>query len=186
MTRPFHRRNRLEWLTAALLITLGLTGFAQANDTQPEKDTMAQTSMTLWQAIDALAQQIPFSKEKVEKVLSTQLFERASANEYFHFYKSPSISLAEGVVIFEIDLRIKKEGGHPGFLGAEIIGTCITLDQIRARYDQLKVVGHPRGKSLDEKTVYSQVMPWGNLSFGFRERNPDCLASVGFGPKKDD
>ncbi|WP_232447949.1 hypothetical protein [Burkholderia ubonensis] len=36
---------------------------------------MTQSRMTLWQAIDALAQQVPFSKAKVEHALSTRLTE---------------------------------------------------------------------------------------------------------------
>ena len=149
---------------------------------------MNQTNVTLWQVIDSLAQQIPFSKQKVETALSTPLFETDNtANDLLHFFKlqSPPVVLAEGVIISDVNLRIRRRGGHPGLLGLDIGGACITLEQIRVRYDQLKSTGHPRGGSLDEKWYYAQELPWGSLSFGFAERNPDCLASVGFGPKEN-
>ena len=149
---------------------------------------MNQTNMTLWQVIDALAQQIPFSKQKIETALSTQLVEYDEpSNRFCHFFKlqSPPVVLAEGVEISDVDLRIKRRGVDPGGLGLKIGGACITLDQIRVRYDQLKVTGHPRGGSLDEQWAYSQILPWGTVTFGFAERNPRCLASVGVGPKED-
>jgi len=148
---------------------------------------MNQTNMTLWQVIDALVQTLPLSKQMVETILSTQLVEYEDANPFFHFFKfqSPPVALTEGVVILDVDLRISKRGHHPGLLGLKIDGACVTLDQIRARYDQLKVTGHPRGGSLDEQWAYSQILPWGTVTFGFAERNPRCLASVGVGPKED-
>ncbi|MCL2778259.1 MAG: hypothetical protein FWD73_09665 [Polyangiaceae bacterium] len=148
---------------------------------------MIPRNMTLWQIIDALAQQIPFSKQKVEAVLSTQAVEWESQfNDLYRFYKSQPVKLADGVIISTIDLRIKRSGNHPGLLGLDIDGTCITESQLIARYGRLRIAGLPRGDSLDEESVYAQEMPWGTLSFGFKDRKPECLSSVGFGPKKND
>ena len=94
---------------------------------------MTTKTMTLWQAIDALARQIPFSKLKVQSVLSTDLVERTDpGNDVFQFYKSNPIELAEGVVVTDVDLRIKRSGGHPGFMVLSIDGACIGLEQVRA------------------------------------------------------
>jgi hypothetical protein len=40
----------------------------------------------------------------------------------------------------------------------------------------------PRGRSWDEETSYSVFMPWGKLSFGFMESNPNCLSSIVINP----
>ncbi|MCL2777980.1 MAG: hypothetical protein FWD73_08245 [Polyangiaceae bacterium] len=148
---------------------------------------MTHLNMTLWKIIVALALQIPFSKQKVETVLKAQVFETDNtANDQLHSYKSQPVKLADGVIISTIDLRIKRVGKDPGDLGLKIDGTCITREQLEARYKYLQLVGIPHGHSLEEQTVYAQDMPWGSLTFGFKERKPACLASVGFGPKKND
>ncbi|MCL2776435.1 MAG: hypothetical protein FWD73_00415 [Polyangiaceae bacterium] len=148
---------------------------------------MTHLNMTLWQVVVALALQIPFSKQKVEAVLSTQVVETESQfNDLFRFYKSLPVKLSDGVIIPTIDLRIKRVGKDPGFLVLDIDGTCITREQLEARYKHLKITGTPRGHSLNEETSYSQDMPWGRLSFGFKERKPACLASVVINPKNND
>ncbi len=147
---------------------------------------MNAVELTWWQAVDALVKQIPFSKKKVETLLKTSLSETDNTgNDVFQFYESPPVTLKDGVVIRNIDLRIKRIGPHPGFMVLEIKGQCITLDQIRRRYGPLEITEAPRGRSLDEETSHSAMQPWGKLSFGFAERNPDCLASIVFNPKPD-
>jgi len=146
---------------------------------------MNQLDKTLWQIIDALIQQIPFSKQKVEAVLAVQLIAAKNANEYYDFFRSPPIHLAEGVVISDVDLRIRREGKDLGFLVLGIGGVCITEDQLKTHYSPLKIIGTPHGHSLEEATTFSPDLPWGKLFFGFKERNPDCLATVGFDPKED-
>ena len=145
---------------------------------------MTQPKMTLWQAIDALAKQIPFSKIKIENLFSTQLAETdEGGNDVFQFFKSNPIKVSEGVAIENVDLRIKRAGPHPGFLVLSIGGNCIGIDAVRAHYNELKITDTPRGHSLDEVTSHSAMLQWGELSFSFKERNPNCLASVAFDPK---
>lgn len=145
---------------------------------------MTQQKMTLWQAIDALVKQIPFSKAKIENLLSTQLTETAEGgNDVFQFFKSNPIKLSDGVVIENVDLRVKRAGPHPGFLVLSVGGGCIGIDAVRAHYKDLKITDTPRGHSLDEVTSHSTMLGWGELSFSFKERNPNCLASVAFDPK---
>ncbi|MCL2625299.1 MAG: hypothetical protein FWD46_00585 [Cystobacterineae bacterium] len=163
------------------VVLLAMPGLSHAD----EKATTTPTNMSLWQAIDTLSQQIPFSKQKVETALATPLSEvDNNSNKLFRFFKSPPIRLAEGIVISNVDLRIKREGSHPGFLVLEMDGACLTLEQIRERYSELQITQLPRGRSLEEETSHSQLLPWGKLSFGFKEKNPKCLASIAFEPKK--
>ena len=66
----------------------------------------------------------------------------------------------------------------------ELGGPCVPLEEVRGHYGDLQITDTPHGHSLDEKTSYTAYLPWGELSFGFAERNPDCLASIVFEPKK--
>ena len=139
--------------------------------------------ISLWQVIDLLTQQIPFSRQKIKATLSTQLIEVEDVfNKLYHFYKSVSIQLAGGVVISNVDLRIKRYGNHPGFLVLRIDGICITVEELRKQYGDLQITQVPHGRSLDEETSLSSSLSWGKLSFGFKERSPNCLATIAFDP----
>ncbi|WP_241017006.1 hypothetical protein [Paraburkholderia sp. Ac-20342] len=151
---------------------------------------VAQPSMTLWIAIDTLAQQIPFSRNKVENTLSTHLVKGDTSknpiqNTAFQFYTGSPVRLADGITISNVDLRIRHRPGHPGFLVLNLGGSCTTLDAVREHYRDLRITEHPHGHSLDEATSYSAFLEWGKLSFGFLERNRNCLAYVVLNPKYD-
>jgi hypothetical protein len=144
--------------------------------------------MDLWKTIDALAQEIPFSQEAVETVLSAQLTEKplGSGNDLFHLFESQPVTLPDGVIISNVDLRIKREGDHPGFLVLEMDvtdGTGVTLEQVQAPYTKLTLTNTPRGDSLEEEFSYSQDLRWGKLTFGFKAGDPERLASIAFDPK---
>ena len=120
-------------------------------------------------------------------MLSTPVFEVDNTpNDQLHSYQSKPIELTDGVIISTVDLRLKRVGKDSGFLVLDIGGNCITTSQLMVKYDYLRITGTPSGHSLLGETSYSQDMPWGRLSFGFEEKNPNCLADVAFDPKKDD
>lgn len=156
---------------------------------QYEKDSRTtQSSRTLWQAIDTLTQQAPFTTDKIENVLATHLVVKDNSkspiqNTAFQFYTGRPVNLADDVVISNVDLRIRYRAGHPGFLVLNLSGSCITLDMVRAHYRSLRVTDRPSGRSLDEVTSYTTSLHWGDLSFSFKERNPNCLSSLAFDPK---
>eukprot|EP01113_Clastostelium_recurvatum_P007325 TRINITY_DN13407_c0_g1_i1.p1 TRINITY_DN13407_c0_g1~~TRINITY_DN13407_c0_g1_i1.p1 ORF type:complete len:171 (-),score=26.88 TRINITY_DN13407_c0_g1_i1:51-563(-) len=50
--------------------------------------------------------------------------------------------------------------------------------EIQRRHGPLELSEVPRGRSLDEKTSFSRAEPWGRVSFGFTERDPDRLATI--------
>jgi len=163
-------------------------GTTDANSLQSDNPP-DNNAMDLWKTIDTLTQQIPFSQQKVETVLSTQLTEKplGSGNDLYHLFESQPITLADGVIIFNVDLRIKRSGDHPGFLVLEMDvtgGTGVTLEQVQAQYSQLTITNTPSGDSLEEEYSYSQIFPWGKLSFGFKARDPERLASIAFDPNQ--
>ena len=181
----WHPNSPRTLLVGAVGLVIALAEWNVAIGKQWKEAEMKQLSTTLWQTIDTLAQQIPFRRAKVERTLGIAL----SASDPRQFVIQPSfqpleggpVRLADGVVI-DIDLRVRQEESHPGFLVLRVAGTCIGLDAVRAHYATLRVTDHPRGRSWDEVTSYTTVLPWGELSFSFAERNPDCLSSVAFAP----
>jgi hypothetical protein len=186
MTKPFHLKNESRRLLCIAIAT-GLSACSAPTTPLDKEKTMINPSMTLWKVIKELEQQIPFSKEKIEQTLSTVLVRRdVSGNHFFFFYRSDPVQLQNGGLISHVDLRIKRESKHPGFLVLNISGECVPLQQVRMHYNQTRITDHPRGRSLDEVTSHTATLPWGELSFSFKERQPDCLSSVAFEPTKFD
>jgi len=172
-------------------LILALAGCNSAT-VKPVKDAqMTESSKTLWQTIDALAQQIPLTQEKVERVLDITLFDTDPRTlvfqpTSFRPLEGGPVVLANGVVIENVDLRVKYVENDPGFLVLNFAGTCVHLDAVRAHYDGVRITATPRAlsafHSLDETTSHSTMLSWGKLSFLFAERNPECLSSVVLAP----
>lgn len=140
--------------------------------------------ITLWQAIQRLTQQIPFTRESVEAALSVSLSLQASKRR-MNDYRSQSIQLAEGVVIDDVDLRVSQTGDFPGFMVLSISGTCISQQQIKGRYPHVHLSELPHTQSPNGEWFYSTRLPWGELNFGFKQGDPHCLASLSFAPYKN-
>lgn len=175
------------------LLTLALWAAltpACAHNHRPPQTTPQSTprmkSPDVWTLIDTLPAQLPFTAQKIEAALSVTLGhddKSESVNPYFSFHTAGGIALAEGVVIEKLDLRLRKESPHPGFLVLTLAGTCVTKAEVMRRYSGLNLTDYPRGRSLDEEAHFSRSEPWGTLSFGFAERARDCLRSVVFDPR---
>jgi len=138
---------------------------------------------TLWEVITTLESRIPFTKDNIEQLFHTRLEDtHNTGNTVYYFYKGGPIDLENGVSVSNIDLRIKKDGKRPSFISLNLSGTCISWEEVKLHYKNIKITGLPKGGSLDEEVSYSDFRPWGKLSFGFKERNPACLAGVAFNP----
>lgn len=139
--------------------------------------------MTIWQLIDRLPAALPFSKEKIENMLGAALGEpERGGNDVFQFFENSAPIPVGTATIASVDLRLRRSGGHPGFLVLGISENCITLADVRDRYLTLQITDVPRGRSLHDATAYSANEPWGRLSFSFKVSKPECVATVVFDP----
>lgn len=171
-------------LLPALGFAMWLAGCGGAVAQGRQDSNSKQPTMTLWQAIDEAAAQFPLSQAKVAAVLGMPMHE-VRRNPYTIFLRNDHpIPLSEGSQIAEVDLRLGLAPGDPGFIVLGLDDGCMTLHAVRTHYNDLKITDTPRGRSLDEVTAYSVSLPWGRLSFSFKERNRQCLASVAFDPKE--
>jgi hypothetical protein len=135
----------------------------------------------LWGALTALERQMPLSPETVTSVLGAQLepVRQAQMNRW-SFYRASGSALRDGVVVSNVDLRVSIESPHQALLVLDISGRCVSVSEIASRFKPIEITDAPRGHSVDEETVWSTTRAWGNLAFGFKERQPDCLATIAF------
>ncbi len=100
------------------------------------------------------------------------------------FYEASDVALSHGVTLEKISVRIQKIQPDPGFVSIKLVGSCVTRAEVMRRYEGLTLSDHPRGRSPDEETSFSRREAWGELTFGFAERAPDCLRTVVFDPSE--
>jgi len=181
MTKTMPRINSLRRrMTAAMLLLLTGSGSALA-----KRNAMKTDSMSIWSIIEVLSKQLPFTKERIEAVFGTRLeIDDADDSDIFQFFKAGHVSLAEGVELSEVELRLKRGGGHPGLLVLQLEGRCVNLDQVRTHFSKLEITDVPRGRSSDEETTHTAKLAWADVSFGFAERNPKCVATISISPRK--
>lgn len=169
-------------LSAFILLFLPLAAHGELTGRIKDGEaSMKNNHMTLWKAIDLLAQETPFTREKVEYILSAPLLKREQDESIISF-EGKNIQLADQILIRNIELRANKDRQTSGFLIIDLDGKCISLQQLKSHYRMLEITEVPRGHSLNEATTYTASLSWGTLSFGFKERNPQCLSWVVLNP----
>lgn len=150
----------------------------------PKSKTMKQ--LELWTLLDYLPTRTPFHKEKIEQALRIVLIQDEKiTNEYFTALKGGPVILAGEIAIEAVSFRVSvMEPTEKWLLNLTVAGKCVARSDVLARYPRLEVTNAPRRRFPNEETSYSRKELWGKVSFGFAERNPDCLSSVLFsGPK---
>lgn len=141
---------------------------------------MSETNaLTLWQALDRLARQIPFTREKVETALATTLLLQESRLQKDHYGSQP-ISLADGIFLQNVDLRLDRASESPGFLSLSVGGACISRSLVKRHYPNVRLTYGPHIDAPGEAYVYTAGFSWGDLHFAFELRNPQCLATISF------
>jgi len=135
---------------------------------------------TLWQLIEGLIAHPSFTLDTIGQVLPIEFTERGN-NGSFSFYRGGPIRLLDQIVIKTATLAIRDKDGISRLIGLDLSSdsACVTRRDLHTHYPNTEIIGHPRGGSLDEKTYWAVRYPWGRLAFGYKEGNPDCLASVG-------
>jgi hypothetical protein len=139
----------------------------------------------LWTLIGHLPTRAPFTKEGLEQAFRIVLLREEIANEYFDSFGGGHVPLANEMEVKQLEFRVsKKDPVNKWMLWLLLAGRCAERAEVLARYADLKITQSPRGGSLDEETKWSRQEPWGRLSFGFAERDFNCLRSVVFGGPK--
>jgi hypothetical protein len=142
------------------------------------------TQMKLEELLQRLEQERPWTLAKIESVLGVRSVVD-QANEYWtHYSALGPLELGEGVVVEKLDFGLNNTTRElPRFIVyLTDSSSCIPRQRIVQSYPDIQVDydNMPRGRSLDELTHYVTKRTWGELSFGFKERRPDCLSSILF------
>ena len=165
---------------AAVLALAACTTNAATGGVTEQKDSPMNTqSSSLWQIIERLAEQMPFRKDSFEQVLGAPLTLKKE-DQFKSQWISDAVKLRGNIQISDVSLVLGPSGEFKPSSGATLNlgGACITRDQVKGHFGNLKLVSHPRGRSLQEVSAWGSDQGWGKLTFAFRENNPDCLAYV--------
>jgi len=163
---------------AGMFVMLAMSAIACATNFKMRTSMKIQNT-SLWQLIDMLGNHPSLLPDKIKQALPIEFVKRNN-NGYFSSYDGERLLLPDQINIAAVLLRVRNEDEARGMVSLYLdpSGACVTLDDVHGHFPDVVITDHPRGHSLDEQTYWSIQQPWGELSFGFKERNPDCLASV--------
>jgi hypothetical protein len=158
-------------------------GQAYAKSGKDQK--MSQELKSVQNLLGQIRPAAPFTLSSIADIFNTRLSEK-NRNQYFAFFEADNSVSDGGLKIEKVDFRVRIDGDpHPGFLVVRIGDACVKKSDVLNFYDKLTISEIPRGRSLNEETHYSLNDEWGKVSFGFAEKNPDCLSSIVFDPKQE-
>lgn len=143
------------------------------------RENLGQT--TIWRKIELLGHQLPFTRAKIEKILGAQLRETPHTPK-LTIAEGGDITLEDGTHVAKIELRFFTTDAANSLI-LDIDGPCITLAQVANHYGELKVTNTPHGQSFEETTAYSAVTAKFGVSFGFKERDRNCVGNIAIGSK---
>jgi hypothetical protein len=142
---------------------------------------MAASSSSFYEVVEKLAGSPPATSSAVEKALSVKLVTLEDEPDS-KSYEAKDQNIG-GVKVERVDYRESGEKG-PGRDGPLLIlwldDDCVSKNSVMENYQNLQITSRPTGHSPDESTAYTKRERWGELSFTFTERNPDCLGTVVF------
>lgn len=162
-------------LTLISLFTLSL--LSSEGRCYPENRRVSETA--LWQILDSLGREMPLTKRNFEQSLGTTLFlEKRDAYKSRWIGEPVVLGSDLGIEVPTLVLDPTDRFDKQSRASLEVVGKCITIDLVQARYGQLTIVDSPRGHSLRDATVYRSRQKWGSFYFAFEEIARDCLSSV--------
>lgn len=167
MTRPTVTRNAIVAVAVA---------FAASSGCAREKHV--QQAASIEDLIDKVRANPTIERDAIERLLGTRLNVGAGTSAV-DIYEAAGVALPDGRV--DVDLRAAKPGATTGgLLNLGVSGACLKRGDVERKYGPLTLSGVPRGRSPNEQMAFSRTEPWGRLSFGFAEADPDCLKTVTF------
>jgi hypothetical protein len=143
--------------------------------------------MKLETLIQKLSDVYPWTVHAVERVLGTKL---SNDRPYMDnsFFSTKRLAYEEGLLVNEVEVRIIESTGKTVRLILSLAddAACFTRKRIEQTYPDIFLTDVPRGRSMEDKAYFTTKRPWGELSFGFKEKRRDCLSSIVFIPEWDD
>lgn len=87
---------------------------------------------------------------------------------------------ADGLAFAKVRLRYLPTG-EPSVLVLTLPeGTGPSREEVLERFEGLRLIAAPTGRSEEEEAEYGRNEPWGLLAFGFPEKDPERLRTIIF------
>ena len=137
-----------------------------------------EAKMKLEELIQKLDAANPWTTEKVETALESKLIETVSTKTFVSYMMGQHL-YEEGLIIEEVELRLRIGTNKMIRLIVDLSdsASCFTLDRVKEIFPDNPLSG-PGGYTLAGVTYYRTKRSWGQFSFGFNDRRPNCLASI--------
>jgi len=146
-----------------------------AEDGQTARVTSLDNDL-IFKKIKSLEQMTVISRRGIESLLGSR-FNELPGKRNMRYFEISDKKISPHAGFTGADLRVNARNSE-AILILDVVKTCPCKDDVLRRYPGAVISNHPRGHSLDEETSYTVERQWGGLTFGFKERSPECLSSV--------
>lgn len=163
--------SRMTKNTILFLLPLFST-FSYAGQTNMNQDS-------LWQVVKELKTVWGKQAEDVSKLLNQPLIKKNP--EINDRYTSAPFTLSDGTRISDVDVRLWGNADNSVSLVSFVIEhPCITLDQVKTHFPDVKLSNIPRGKTSGQSVGYRTATDERGLawSFSFPVMDQECLKRV--------
>ena len=130
----------------------------------------------IFEKITSFEQMTVISRRGIESLIGSRFIEVQGTGSMGNFAISEK-EISPHAGFSGADLRVNARTSE-AILVLDVVDTCPGKHDVLRRYPGAVISNHPRGHALDEETSYTVERQWGRLTFGFKERSPDCLSSV--------
>lgn len=154
------------------LMLSSLLSFAYAGQKNMNQDS-------LWQIIKQLKSAWGKQADDVSKILRHPLVRTNPAAD--DRYTSVPFTLADGTIIADLDVRLWGNGNNSvSLISFAIDGSCVTLEQVKKHFPDVKLSNIPRGNNAGQSVGYRTAVDETGLAwaFNFPVLNQECLKSI--------
>ncbi|MFI6040334.1 hypothetical protein ACIA8C_01800 [Nocardia sp. NPDC051321] len=156
------------------MVVIAVTACGNSDGKEQPNDVR---SMDLWQFVDFAEQNTPLTPDRVSKLLGIEL----KPEEQNPRRNSGGPVTLSGVEITNITAAGSGDDWFASFDTKS--GQCITQDDVKKRYPDLKATGAVERKAPGQPVEMSSYRPAAQIIFSFRQSDK-CMAGFGLQPPK--
>lgn len=161
-------------VAATLLASAGISTAGNTGSTEMTKETNA-----VFETVEKLFDNRPFSVEYVELLLRTTLEQNADiSSDYFEVYEG-AVEAETGVTGVQVRVPVNQADGRDGLITLDVdTDLCIESEDVHAWLGEGEPVDPQANQPSSVPNYVRHRFDWGTASFGFERMEQKCLTTI--------
>lgn len=155
------------------------------NVTHARKRSTMNNAAPLKSLIQTITSQSGLAVDQLNVLLNSQFIQNLTlSDEYSLVYESAQAKGIPNLAIERAELRLPgARGRFKGILSVYLAEPGLAFDSLRTELPELTLLQAPRGRAIDEATVFGYPSNWGSISLEVSGKGTRHLTAVYFEPK---